>query len=203
MKVVKLNSEHAALSAGLFQLPSYFSPLKNTCDSENFESYARCGYGIMTHGILCDNYLNSAVHLDNFHAYGLVDDTRIVTMICFYESASEPAWYLTAWRNYGRAEQFAQVLDAVLAHNEANHRYKFYSLEAPQHADRFRAEYCVSDVAKYEHVEEFRVDTKNQCCWSNYWELLYKRVLVAEATVVTCYYKMQKFRTSIPSGGSL
>lgn len=201
MPVVKLDTSHSEQCRSLFANSSYFSPLKNTVDSENYEAYARCGYGALTHSILYDNYLTA--FNENTEVWGLIREGTIVTALCGYRSSEEPAWYLMAWRNTGSESDFNAVLTAMTQDAELNGYCKFYTLESPQHLTRFRQEHMQGDISRYTCVDEFIIPEKHQCMYVYHWEMLFHRLLIPEATIGACYFLKQEHRKVIPNGGSL
>jgi hypothetical protein len=55
-------------------------------------------FNTLTYDIFCANYLSD---LNNFHAYGYLEDGIVKALISFYESVDEPAWYYTLYRSMG------------------------------------------------------------------------------------------------------
>ncbi len=181
-KLIKSDSDRCA---PLFGVSPYWSPIKNTANSDDYSAWFKSGYSVLNHAMWVDGYLWGG---DNFHAWG-GGVSELNTVIYFYESTEEPAWYLLGWRNRGTALDYRAVLDGVIKYNEGRNRYKFYALEAPQHVSQWREDVYGGEFGdRYRVIDEYVVPPKALCWWTNAWELLYKRMLIPELTQVSCYY---------------
>ena len=155
----------------------------------------------LTYDIFCSNYLSD---LQNFHAYGYVEDDTVKSLISFYESIEEPAWYYTVYRSSGNNELLRSVLDEVIKHNEDRHRLKFYTLVNQKHSRLLRRfHWSKYNDERYGYFDEYIVPIKNKCYYTNAWELLYKRMLLPEDSIVRCNYLKQEYRTILPVGGNI
>ena len=198
MPVVKLSSEHIEQVKPLFYIKKFMgtSTLGKSVTKENPGNK-------LLYDIFCSNYLSD---LDNFHAYGYVDedDSEVKSLISFYESVEEPAWYYTVYRSSGDNELLRPVLDKVIEHNEANGRLKFYTLANQRHSRLLRRfHWSKYNDERYGYFDEYFVPAKQKCYYTNAWELLFKRYLSSEDCVVRCNYLKQEYRTSLPQGGNL
>lgn len=198
MPVVKLSSEHIEQVKPLFYIKKFMgtSTLGKSVTKENPGNK-------LLYDIFCSNYLSD---LDNFHAYGYVDedDGEVKSLISFYESVEEPAWYYTVYRSSGDNELLRPVLDKVIEHNEANGRLKFYTLANQRHSRLLRRfHWSKYNDERYGYFDEYFVPAKQKCYYTNAWELLFKRYLSSEDCVVRCNYLKQEYRTSLPQGGNL
>lgn len=149
-----------------------------------------------------DTYLSG---LSSFHAYAQVDtEGTIDTMIAFYQAADEPSWYYTLCRSRGNIAAHRTVLDRIIQVNEDQGRLKFYTLISGQHvraARRFG--WSQHNSQRYGYFDEFTVPAKCQCYYSNSWDLLFKKALLAESVVQRCSYLKQEYRDRLPQGGNI
>jgi hypothetical protein len=199
MTVVKLNSSHTDAVKNLFLSKKYMGVDINSTDfnqNGNGEIFNKTLYNIF-----CSNYLSD---LNNFHAYGYLEDDQIKALISFYESNEEPSWFYTIYRSSGNNNLLREVLDKVIEHNESNGRLKFYTLTHAKHTRLLRRfHWSKYNDERYGYFDEFLVPAKNKCFYVNPWELLYKRFLVPEDSIVRCNYLKQEYRTTLPIGGSI
>jgi len=205
--IVKLDSSHQAAVRPLFQNDKYMG--KRIDQTPEFQLYMNKRspaavtdqFNARLYNIFCSNYLSN---LNNFHAFGYVDNDTVSALISFYQSNEEPAWYYTLYRSAGDNTKLRDVLDHVIAHNESNGRLKFYTLVHRRHSKLLR-KFHWSDYnnERYGYFDEFLVPAKNKCFYTNHWELLYKRFLLPEDSVVRCNFLKQEYRTELPIGGNL
>ena len=197
MSVIKLTSEHTEQVRYIFDHKKYMGI---SVDDVAFD-LKETNFNTLTYDIFCANYLSG---LNNFHAYGYIEDGVVKALISFYESVDEPAWYYTLYRSTGNNNLLRDVLDEVIKHNEANGRLKFYTLTHARHTRLLRRfHWSKYNDERYGYFDEFVVPTKNKCFYVNAWELLYKRLLLPEDSVVRCNYLKQEYRTTLPIGGNL
>lgn len=197
MPVVKLDKSHAEMVKPLFQHQFYMG-----VKVENFESVIPgFEWNTLVYDIFCNNYLSG---LNNFHAYGYIDDGIVKALISFYESDEEPAWYYTIYRSLGNNNLLRDVLDSVIRHNEERDRFKFYTLVHARHS-RLLRRFHWSDYnnQRYDYIDEYLVPAKSKCFYTNAWELLFKKFLLPEDAVVRCNFLKQQYRESLPIGGNL
>lgn len=208
MPVVKLNSSHKAACRNLFANDKYMG--KKIAETPEFliginkndpNTNTAQVFNNRLYNIFCSNYLSG---LNNFHAFGFEEDGVIKASISFYESTEEPAWYYTLYRSTGDNVLLKQVLDEVIKYNEANGRLKFYTLVHSRHSKLLRKfHWSKENNERYGYFDEFVVPGKTKCFYSNHWELLFKRFLVPEDSVVRCNYLKQEHRTTLPIGGGV
>ena len=160
--IVKLTNSHLTEVSSLFQ---------NTATVDMFCSY----------------YLSN---LNNFHAYGYIKNNTCQSLIAFYESDEEPAWYCTLHKNVGNSIYLKQVLDTVIEHNENNNRLKFYTLHTSSPV-QYWSKY---NKGRYEFTNEVIVPGKSKCVYTNHWELLYNRSLLVDDSLIRCNFLKQKYR---------
>jgi len=191
MPVVLLNSSHAAAVKQLFQHDKYMG----------VELPADSNLNQVTYDIFCDTYLTG---LSDFHAYGYEVDGEIKSLISFYESHEEPAWYYTLYRSSGDNSLLREVLDYVIKYNEDNSRFKFYTLVHSNHSKLLRRfHWSKLNDERYDYIDELTVPSRCKCIYTNYWELLFKKTLLPEDSTVRCNFLKQQYRTHIPVGGNL
>lgn len=189
MSVIKLNKSHASIIKNLFSHNTYMGiPVSKE-------------YNDMLYYRFCDAYISN---LNNFHSYGFEDNGEIKSLIGFYESDEEPAWYYTLYRSNGNSNTIRKVLDKVIEHNENNNRLKFYSLVPKKHLNIVR-KFSLSKYnrERYDSFDECLIPAKHKSIYTNHWELLFKRSLINEDTVVRCSFLKQKYRKILPIGGNL
>jgi hypothetical protein len=197
MSVVKLTSDHIEQVKDLFTNKKYMGLDMN---NEAF-SLEDTTFNKLTYDIFCSNYLSD---LQNFHAYGYVENNTVKSLISFYESIEEPAWYYTVYRSSGNNELLRPVLDEVIKHNEDRDRLKFYTLVNQKHSRLLRRfHWSKYNDERYGYFDEYIVPIKNKCYYTNAWELLYKRMLLPEDSIVRCNYLKQEYRTTLPIGGNI
>ena len=199
MTVVKLNNSHVEAGKGLFETKKYMGIDVNSADfTKNDETLT---FNKLLYDIFCSNYLSD---LNNFHAYGYLKDGKVKALISFYESTEEPAWFYTIYRSSGDNNLLRLVLDAVIKHNEERGRLKFYTLTHASHTKLLRRfHWSKYNNERYGYFDEFLVPAKNKCFYINPWELLFKRFLVPEDSIVRCNYLKQEYRTTLPIGGNI
>ncbi len=197
MSVIKLSSKHTEQVKPIFEHDKYMGVSVNDSAFEMKETK----FNTLTYDIFCANYLSD---LNNFHAYGYLEDGIVKALISFYESVDEPAWYYTLYRSMGNNNLLRDVLDEVIKYNESNGRLKFYTLTHSRHTKLLRRfHWSKYNNERYGYFDEFIVPIKNKCFYINSWELLYKRLLLPEDSIVRCNYLKQEYRTTLPIGGNL
>lgn len=197
MSVVKLDHTHAEQIKGLFRNKKYMG-LDVSNDAFKLEG---SDFNKVIYDIFCANYLTD---LKNFHAYGYVENNSVKSLISFYESVDEPAWYYTIYRSSGNNELLRPVLDAVIGHNESRGRLKFYTLVHKRHSKLLRKfHWSKYNDERYGYFDEYLVPSRTKCYYTNAWELLYKRFLLPEDSIVRCNYLKQEYRTILPVGGNI
>jgi hypothetical protein len=196
MSVVKLNQTHTESVKSLFNHKRYMG----VDNPDSFYSTDN-GFNRLTYDMFCANYLSD---LNNFHAYGYIENNTIKSLISFYESVEEPAWYYTMYRSSGNNELLRPVLDQVIEHNESRDRLKFYTLVHKKHSRLLRRfHWSKYNDERYGYFDEFLVPERCKCYYTNAWELLYKRLLLPEDSIVRCNYLKQEYRTELPIGGNI
>ena len=201
MSVVKLNESHCEAVKNLFYTSKYLG-VETVSLVNNFDVVTNeREFNTFLYDVFCANYLSD---LKNFHAYGYIENDIVKALISFYESDEEPSWYYTVYRSDGNNNLLRPVLDAVIEHNESRNRFKFYTLVHEKHSKLLRRfHWSKYNDNRYGYFDEFIVPSKNKCFYTNHWELLYKRMLMPEASIVRCNYLKQEYRTILPIGGNL
>lgn len=199
MTVVKLDSSHKDSVRGLFETKKYMGvDINDTSFNRNGDGDR---FNQVLYDIFCSNYLSD---LNNFHAYGYLEDGHVKALISFYESNEEPSWFYTLYRSSGNNNLLRDVLDEVIKHNEERGRLKFYTLTASTHTKLLRRfHWSKYNNERYGYFDEFLVPAKNKCLYVNPWELLFKRFLVPEDSIVRCNFLKQEYRTTLPIGGNI
>jgi hypothetical protein len=199
MTVVKLDRSHAAAVNDLFLSKKYMGvDITNTNFTQTVNGEE---FNAELYNIFCSTYLSD---LNNFHAYGYLENNKIKALISFYESNEEPSWFYTVYRSSGNNNLLRAVLDTVIEHNEKNGRLKFYTLTHATHTRLLRRfHWSKYNDERYGYFDEFLVPARNKCLYVNPWELLYKRFLVPEDSIVRCNYLKQEYRITLPIGGGL
>lgn len=204
MPVVKLDRRHIEAVKPLFNNANYMGNSVSDTDAfkigdSNAEPVAIFNSALYL--IFCSNYLSD---LNNYHAFGYVEDGEVKALISFYESVDEPAWYYTVYRSSGNNQYLKEILDQVIKYNEAKGRLKFYTLVHQKHSKLLRRfTWSNYNDERYGYFDEYLVPSKNKCYYTNAWELLYKRFLLPEDSVVRCNYLKQEYRVELPIGGNI
>lgn len=148
-----------------------------------------------------DTYLTG---LKSFQALGLFDDQRLKTFIAYYQPPDDASWYYTLCHSQGTIDSHRQLLDRVLAINEAQGRLKFYTLINARYVNVVRRwGWSKYNAERYGYFDEFFVPAKCRCFYSAPWDLLYKKALLPNPTVVRCTFLKQQYRDPLPMGGGL
>ena len=199
MTVVKLDSSHKDAVKELFQTKKYMGI--DVADSSFNPNGDGDEFNEVLYNIFCSNYLSD---LNNFHAYGYLEDGKVKALISFYESNEEPSWFYTIYRSSGNNNMLRDVLDEVIKHNEERGRLKFYTLTTSKHTKLLRRfHWSKYNNERYGYFDEFLVPAKNKCLYINPWELLFKRFLIPEDSIVRCNFLKQEYRITLPIGGNL
>jgi hypothetical protein len=209
MSVVKLNASHVNAVKPLFDIKFYMGlEIEKTPEyqvAETTEPVSNIkpvhAFNASLYNIFCANYLSD---LNNFHAFGYIEDNEVKALISFYESTEEPAWYYTVYRSSGDNDKLRDVLDKVIEYNESNGRYKFYTLVHKKHSRALRRfHWSKENNERYGYFDEYVVPAKHKCFYTNAWELLFKRFLLPEDSIVRCNFLKQEYRTELFVGGNI
>lgn len=148
----------------------------------------------------CDTYLSD---LNNYKAFGFIQDAEIKSYISFYESIESPEWYWTQVRSIDKTT-VSLVLDQVAKYNELNGRLKFYSMFNSKYRRSYR-KFAFSDEMnlRYDYFDEFIIPEKTKCLFNLPWQILFNRTLVPVESIVRCTFLKQEFRSSLPILGNL
>lgn len=189
MNIVKLDPSHTNLVKDIFSHKKYMGVEISSKENELY--YLR----------FCQRYLTN---LNSFHGYAYIEDNKILSLIGFYESDDEPAWYYLIGRSLGNNIYLQKVLDEVIKINENNGRCKWYSLVNARHSKLLRKTYWSKyNTERYDYFDECFIPAKHKSIYTNHWELLYNRGLMEYDTVVRCNFLKQKYRNPIPKGANL
>ena len=199
MKIVKLSTEHAKKIRHLFNKPKFmgvdYSKKYFIGSTEDFSEF------------YYDSFVTTYMSgLKNYHAYGAEEDSgEINSLIGFYESNDDASWYWTQVRTNGNnATEIRYVLDRVMAHNEEQGRYKFYSMFPLKYRYVYRRlAFSKTNGQRYDYFDEFYVGEKRQCPFSFPWEILYNRTLMPVDTIVRCGFLKQKYREELFNAGRM
>ena len=191
-----LNKNHAELAKTLFYSTDRYMGVDLNVSSfmEKDAEFLSIAYTNF-----CDTYLSD---LNNFKAYGNIEDGKMNAYIAFYESNDAPEWFGTQIRSHDK-KIIPSVLDKVMEHNEARGRFKFYSMFNMKYAKSFRRfAFSEYNSERYGSYEEFIVPAKTKCVYTMPWQILYNRTLVPVDTIVRCTFLKNEYRI-IPIAGSL
>jgi hypothetical protein len=198
MKIVKLTMDHAENAKQLFLNEKYMGvDINNDTWGTSTHYFSQLTYNRFINAYLAD--------LKNFGAYGAIDDSGTVqAFVCYYTSADEPSWYYTLARSGGDNRLLKDILDVIIAMQEAQGRMKVYSLVNAEHAKILRRLYWSEfNSNRYHYVDEYIVPAKYKTYYNRDWELLFKRSLLPTDTIVRCSFLKQEFRTNLPIGGNI
>lgn len=196
MAVERLTKEHAEGLKLLFSSERYMGVNSNT----EYFSGPDVKFNELSYNVFCDTYLSD---LNNFKAFGYIEDGIVTSMISFYEAIDAPAWYWTQIRSKDH-KTIPLVLDAAVAHNEANGRLKFYSMFNAKYAKSYRRlSFSKAVQERYGFIDELIVPAKTKCLYQDYWQILFNRTLVPVDSLVRCTYLKQEYRETLPIAGNL
>jgi hypothetical protein len=199
MSVIKLTNEHIDAVRPLFKLPRFMG----VSTDQNYFVGKELKFEEFYHQAFTETYLTD---LKSYHSYGYQDENgNITTAISFYESGEDASWYWNHVRTLGNnGSHIKQVLDKVLEHNEANGRFKFYSMFPTRYLNVYRRLSFSKDASKrYDYFDEFFVEAKHQLKFGIPWQILYNKTLVPVDTVVRCTFLKQKYRKKLYHAGRL
>jgi hypothetical protein len=190
--ILQLNNSHKELVRDLFINKNYMGVPSSQFGITNPDNFMEANYEFF-----CDSYLSG---LKTFKAFGNVEDSKITAVIAFYESPDSADWYWTQVRSKD-SESMRKVSDAVIEYNEANGRYKFYSLFNHKYINGIR-KFAYSDInnMRYDFVDEFFIPAKTRCVYNMPWQILFNRTLLPVDTVVRCSFLKQQYRI-VPIAG--
>lgn len=199
MKIVKLTKKHTETIRHLFKLTKFMG----VDHSKNYFIGSGEDFSDYYLGTFVSTYMSG---LKNYHAYGAEEDTgEINSVIGFYESNEDASWYWNHVRTTGnKPAEIKLILDRIMAHNEEQGRYKFYSMFPLkyQHVYR-RLAFSKINSERYDYFDEFHVSEKHQCQFSLPWQILYNRTLVPVDTIVRCTFLKQQYREKLFNAGRL
>ena len=191
--IVKLTKEHAAMvnREDIFNHSKHMATVHTDQTEFNDRLYS----------VFCQTYL---MDLNNFHAFGKIENGKVVTFISFYESIEEPSWYYTQCRNIGNPNNIKEVLDKILEYHESNNRFKWYSLLTEKQAI-MGSKFFLSKhaIEKYDYIDEYYVGPNQKPYFNQHWEILYRRTLIPINTFVRCVFLRNKYRITLPNVGIL
>jgi hypothetical protein len=199
MKIIELNQSHYEKTGHLFQTKNFMG---TDTETNYFVPTDNNPMAKIYHRAFGRTYLTG---LSRYKALGLEDDQgNILGYISFYLSPNEPVWYGTMIRSAHNREYVRQLLEAAMAHNEKQGRYRFYTLWSARHAKLLRR-FAFSTTAneRYDYFDECIVPAKTKCIHQNFWTILFSRILLPTDTVVRCTYLKREHRPDTPVGGFL
>jgi hypothetical protein len=128
----------------------------------------------------------------------------VLAFMSFYEGVDDASWYFTGGRSLGKNALLRQILDVIMEYNEQNGRLKFYTVMNAKHAHLMRRlGFSKTAAERYDYFDEYIVEPRCKTFFSDHWEILFKRSLLPVTSVVRCTFLKQKYRTSLPNGGSI
>lgn len=171
----------------------------NVNDSDFFEKDKMAE---IYHAAFCTTYLTN---LTTYHGFGAFDDVgNCLGVISCYQSPDEPSWYGTQIRSNGDRQVARDLLDTMIKFNEAQGRYKFYTLWNAKHAKLLRRfTFSVWANERYDYFDEILVPAKTKCLYLNYWHILFNRILLPNDTIIRCTFLKQQYRDTIPIAGNI
>lgn len=199
MEIIKLDRSHRELVKKTFTGNRYMG----TEIDENTWGISADIQNLILFNRFADAYLSD---LNSFHAYAALDPDsgEIATLISYYEASDEPSWYYTLCRGSGNIAAHRATLDHILEINESRGRLKFYTLVNARHVRVIRRfGWSERNSERYGYFDEYLVPEKCRCFYSTHWDVLFKRALLPQDTVVRCSFLKQEYRTELPLGGSI
>lgn len=198
MEIELLNRSHRGAIESLFRNPRYMGISLDDKEGTFMENDA--DFLEIAYNVFCDTYLSD---LNNFKAFGSVENGQVTSYISFYESVETPDWYWTQIRSKSRTA-IPHVLDKAIDYNEKNGRLKFYSMFNEKYAKSYRR-LAFSDAVneRYDFFDEFVVPEKTKCFYLVPWQILFNRTLVPARSLVRCTFLKQQYRETLPIAGGL
>lgn len=199
MRIIELDKTHTEAVRPLFYTKNYMG---TDLHANYFVPTDKNPIEEIHHRSFVETYLSD---LSSYKALGLqADDGSIKSLITFYMSPDEPCWYGTMIRSANDKNYVRPLLDAAMAYNEERGRLKFYTLWSGKHAKLLRR-FAFSKEAseRYDYFDELVVPAKTKCVYTNYWQVLFGRILLPTDTIVRCTFLKQQYRTQLPKGGNL
>ncbi len=195
--IEKLNSSHAEAMRAAFTGEKFMGVGVNT----NYFVGPDVKFMQIAYDGFCDTYLSG---LKTYHAYGSIENGVVTSYFSFYESQETPDWYATQIRSIPNLGSLQEVQDAVIKHNEANGRFKFFSLFNKKYRRSIR-KFMFSDWAneRYDYFDEYIVPARTKCLYQTPWQVLFNRTLVPIDSIVRCTFLKQQYRDITPIAGSL
>lgn len=189
MPVVKLNKSHAAVVGQLLQECSE--------SNNNDDTHINIKFTLET---FCEFYLGE---LTSFHAYGFLNRGKLTSLVAFYESKEEPAWYYALCYATSTDKSMQKVLDAVISYNELHGRLKFYTRILSNPTIIRGTHWSGYNNIRYDYVDELVIPSRCKCFYRNIWEMLFFRQLEVKDLIIRCNFLKQEHRTTIPIGGNI
>jgi hypothetical protein len=197
MQIEKLNNSHIEALRPIFTKGRYMG----TDLSTNHFMESDAEFLTIAYNAFCDTYLSD---LSSYHAYGSIEDNIVTSYVSFHESSDTPDWYGTQFRCITGKGNLQYVLDAVIKHNEANGRMKFFSLFNKKYTKGIR-KFMFSDWAnnRYDSFDEFIIPPRTRCVYQTHWQVLFNRTLVPVESIIRCTYLKPEYRIITPIAGFL
>ena len=199
MKVIKLTELHRVQVRHLFDSPKFMGVSPNT----NYFIGAESNFSETYYTNFVSTYLTN---LKTYHAYGIQENDRTISsFLAFYESPDDSSWYWNTIRTLGNNKKAVRMLlDKAIEHNEANGRFKFYSMFPKKYTNVYRRlAFSANATERYDYFDEYYVEAKHQCQFNLSWQILYNRTLLPVDTVVRCTFLKQKYRNYIYNAGRI
>jgi hypothetical protein len=198
MNIIELNESHAEDIKPLFHTRNYMGV---SVSKSYFVPTHKDTFEEIYHKSFCETYLSG---LTSYKAFGLFVEGQLKSIISFYISSDEPAWYGTQIRSAKDKNYVPPLLDAVVKYNEEHGRLKFYTLWSTKHSRLLRRfAFSKETNERYDYFDEYIVPERTKCLYTNHWHCLFNRILIPTDTVVRCTFLKQKYRTTLPCGGNI
>jgi hypothetical protein len=147
----------------------------------------------------CEYYLSDLV---NFHAYGYIHNDELSSVIAFYQSRNEPAWFYNYNYEIPGDNHMSDVLDAVIDYNEERGRLRFYGKIYSGNRER-GPQWSPYNNERYLYVDEYLLPSKTQCYYYNHNVVLFNNKLMPDDIILRCNLLKQEYRTTPVLGGNL
>jgi hypothetical protein len=199
MKIIELNHTHVDAVLPLFYIHKYMGV---SAHSNYFVDTQKDTFEELYHRAFKETYLTG---LTSYKSLGMFDDEgNIKSLIAFYISPDEPAWYGTQIRSLKDKNYVAPLLDAAMAYNEKEGRCKFYTLWSNKHSKVLRR-FAFSKEAneRYDYFDECKIPAKTKAIYTNHWHILFNRILIPTDSIVRCTFLKREYRTELHIGGNI
>lgn len=197
MEIRRLTSSDAQNLKPLYSTKKYMGV---STDTNTFVGADKKEFLELAYNVFCDTYLSG---LNNYSAFGVIEDGEVTSMISAYQSPDNPEWYWTQIRS-NNANGIKPCLDSVLKYQEASGRLKFYTMFNAKYKKSWRRfAFSEYNSERYGYFDEYMVPAKTKCLYMMPWFVLYNRTLLPVDSIVRTTFLKQEYREQLAIGGNI